>query len=455
MGVVELAIREEGRFRRLYAVKRLRDIYRDETDFREMFLEEARIAGLIRHPNVVSVLDVGDDERGPFLVMDYVEGTSAGQIIERASAAGQEVPMQVALRIVMDAANGIHAAHELRDARNRPMNLVHRDVSPQNLLVGYDGITRVTDFGIAKAWGRTTRTATGVLKGKFGYLSPEQLRFEEPDRRSDIFSLGVVLYELLSGKRLYKNKAGMDGARRILKEPPPDLGEVRDDVPAELIELSFSMLAKDPAHRPDHALEVARKLETILAELAAIEGRVEVADFVSEAFAAERRAQADRVTGAIASATGELALPATDPGRPSVKPPIVGAAAGTDGGARRESARLLPIIAVAGVIGVAAAVGLIMATDRDGGEAPPPAEAPAPTAVTAAADEETTPEPAEVPDDPVVADEAAEDEVEPADAAGETEGAPARMRSSRMRGRTMRGARSMSSMSGVPMWDWQ
>ncbi len=454
MGLVELAIREEGRFRRLYAVKRLRDSYRDDPDFREMFLEEARIAGLIRHPNVVSVLDVGEDERGPFLVMDYVEGTSAAQIIERASVAGREVPMQVALRIVMDTANGLHAAHELCDARGRAMSLVHRDVSPQNLLVGYDGATRVTDFGIAKAWGRTTRTATGVLKGKFGYLSPEQLRFDEPDRRSDIFSLGVVLYELLSGARLYKNKAGMDGARRILKEPPPDLGEVRDDVPAELIELSFSMLAKDPSHRPDDALSVARKLEAILAELAALEGRVEVADFVSEAFAEERQNQADRVTGAIASATGKLALPATNPARPSARLRVVAEASPP----AERSSRLLPMIAVAGVIGVGAAVGVILATRAGSGGAAAPEEPPAsvasePPSDTPAQDPEAA---GDEPEVAVMTPEYAADEEETAAAEEETaDRAPSPMRRGARMRRSMRPAETTSSMGGVPMWDWQ
>jgi len=436
MGLVELAIREEGRFRRLYAVKRLRDLYQDDPEFREMFLEEARIAGLVRHPNVVSVLDVGEDEAGPFLVMDYVEGTSAAQIIERATRADQEVPMQVALRIVMDTANGLHAAHELRDARGRPMMLVHRDVSPQNLLVGFDGSTRVTDFGIAKAWGRTTRTATGVLKGKFGYLSPEQLRFEEPDRRSDIFSLGVVLYELMSGRRLYRNMEGMDGARRILTEPPPDLGELRDDVPAELIELSFSMLAKDQEHRPPDALAVARRLETILAELVALEGRVDVADFVSEAFAEERQAQADRVTAAIASATGELRLPSKEPVEAPAKP-------------RREpSSRLLPMIAIAGVIGVAAAVGVILATDTSRDDATPPAIEPE----SAPAPEEVG-EPAEVEESPAIVVTEAEEESETE--AEETE-TPVEAMTMRRQRRGMRPAKTMSSMTGgVPMWDWQ
>jgi serine/threonine protein kinase len=265
-----------------------------------MFVEEARLAGMIRHPNVVSVLDVGEDTSGPFLVMDYVEGVPSYALIQHASKRGEPIPLQVCLRIIMEAAEGLHAAHELRNEQGDALGLVHRDVSPQNLLVGFDGVTRVTDFGVAKAFGRTTRTATGVLKGKFGYMAPEQLRFEEPDRRSDLFSLGIVLYELVVGTRLYKNRDGTDGIRRILHEPPPDLGEHREDVPPELVALVFAMLAKEPDHRPPDLRTVARRLEAILSDLVAEEGRVEVGSYLNDVFAERRHQWQEHVSNAVA-----------------------------------------------------------------------------------------------------------------------------------------------------------
>ena len=137
--------------------------------------------------------------------------------------------MEVVLKIMIHAAEGLHAAHELCAADGTALQLVHRDVSPQNIMVGFDGVSLVTDFGIAKAMGRTSKTSTGVLKGPLGSLAPEQLRFEEPDRRADLFALGVVLFELLTARRLYKSREGTDGPRRILTEPPPDLADVRDD----------------------------------------------------------------------------------------------------------------------------------------------------------------------------------------------------------------------------------
>ena len=288
MGFVELCVRREGRFWRWCARKRLHDAFRNDLRFRSMFMDEARLAGLVRHPNVIGVFDVGEDDQGPYLIMDYVEGLSLARAIRDTAKAGRPIPMQVAIRICREAALGLHAAHEARSESGAAIHLVHRDVSPQNILMGFDGTIRVTDFGIAKALGNVSQTNVGVLKGNLGYLSPEQLRFEEPDRRSDLFSLGVTLYELLSGAPLYPNTDGFDGTRRILLEPPPDIGEVRPDVPPAFVELLFEMLAKNREARPPTALEVARRLEGILAPLIEEEGSVGVADFMDQNFAAER-----------------------------------------------------------------------------------------------------------------------------------------------------------------------
>ena len=289
MGYVELCCRREGRFLRWCGRKRIHESYRTDLRFRSMFMDEARLAGLVRHPNVVAVSDVGEDDDGPYLIMDYVEGVSLSRAIRQIVRSGHEIPMQVAIRVCREVALGLHAAHEVRSDDGTVLHLVHRDVSPQNVLIGFDGSVRVADFGIAKALGNASQTNAGVLKGNMGYLSPEQLRFEEADRRSDIFSLGVTLYELLSGARLYPNTDGFDGTRRILSEPPPDIGEVRNDVPPELVELLFEMLAKDRNARPTTTLEIAGRLEAILAPLIAEEGSVTISDFMDQHFALERQ----------------------------------------------------------------------------------------------------------------------------------------------------------------------
>lgn len=286
MGRVEIAVRKEDHFERLFAVKRLHTQYANDTGVREMFIDEARIAGLIQHPNVVHVLDVGRDDDGPFLVMEYVEGLSLSQLLRSEMAAKRQLPISVVLDIMRQVALGLNAAHELLDGNGRRIGLIHRDVSPQNVLVSYEGCARLTDFGIAKASERLTKTQTGVLKGKYGYLSPEQLRFEDPVQQSDLFSFGVVLYELLAARRLYGGE-GLKAARRILNDPPPDLADDRDDLPDEIVALLFRLLAKDPAHRPTTAKEVAQILQSA-AESIPRDERVEVGEYMQARYAETR-----------------------------------------------------------------------------------------------------------------------------------------------------------------------
>jgi eukaryotic-like serine/threonine-protein kinase len=288
MGRVDLALRETGRFMRFYAIKRMHPSEAERDDARAMFLEEARLAGLIRHPNVVAVHDVGEDDEGPYLVMDFVEGLSLSALLIWARDHHQSIPLAVCLRVVRETAEALHAAHELRGDDGAPLHLVHRDVSPQNILLGYDGVVRLTDFGIAKALGQTHHTSTGLLRGKMGYLSPEQLRFKKPDRRSDVFSLGVVLFEVLTGRRLYHGADLTEVASRILEEPAPDLHGLRSEVPQEVARLLSSMLAKDPLGRPQTALAVAHAIDAILADMARSGDAMTLGGYLAQHFGHER-----------------------------------------------------------------------------------------------------------------------------------------------------------------------
>jgi serine/threonine-protein kinase len=297
MGQVELAYRRQGQFQRLFAVKRMHPHLVDDADARQMFLEEARIAGLLTHPNVIGVNDMGEDDRGPFLVMDYVDGLSLSAIIRLAREKEQLPPIQVVARIGREVATGLQAAHSLRDHDGQPLELVHRDVSPSNVLMAWDGGVRITDFGVAKALGRSLKTSTGVLKGKVSYMSPEQLKFRKLDHRSDIFSLGVVLYELLTTERLYANDEDNGGIQRILEEPPPDVGEVRAGVPPALVALMFSLLAKEPEDRPADAATVARQLESVLAQVLTDEPPIDLGAWLTDLAGSlrdERRAVIER-----------------------------------------------------------------------------------------------------------------------------------------------------------------
>lgn len=292
MGAVTLGIRINKGFERLYAIKRLRGSGADDEEIRRMFVEEARVAGLLRHPNVVSVLDAGEDEDGPFLVMEWIDGVPLHELF-RAAASEGPTPIGLMCELMAQVAGGLHAAHELRTHAGEALALVHRDVSPSNILVGFDGLARVTDFGIAKAMGGKKTTGHGVLKGKFGYMSPEQLRFDEIDRRSDLFALGVVLFEMVAGRRLYPTADGIEQtARRILREPAPAIRDERRDAPMELEELLYELLAKVPRARPKTAQEVAQRLNTIARDL---EDSPPLGAYLQERFGERRQAMAERI----------------------------------------------------------------------------------------------------------------------------------------------------------------
>jgi serine/threonine-protein kinase len=196
-------------FERLVVIKRVHPHLCREGEFVTMFVDEAKIASSIHHANVVSVIDVAHRDAELLLVLDYVEGLSLAELVKAASEASVRIPPAVASRIVSDMLSGLEAAHAATDLAGRPLDVVHRDVSPQNVLVGTDGSSRVIDFGIAKAATRLTATTSGVVKGKLSYMAPEQIKQLPLDRRADIFSAGVVLHELLAGARLFK--AGHDG----------------------------------------------------------------------------------------------------------------------------------------------------------------------------------------------------------------------------------------------------
>ncbi len=312
MGRVELTVRKDGRFERLYAVKRLQPSVQGDPDARAMFLEEARLGGLIRGPNVVSVLDVGEDAEGPFLVMEYVDGITVRDLVTAAIRTRIPLSVQLCCDVAAQAARGLATAHDLTSHDGTPLHLVHRDVSPRNILIDYDGVVRVADFGIARALGRDHRTSTGILKGKLGYMSPEVLRFEPAGPRSDLFSFGVVLFEMLALTRLYGGRDDAERASRILHEPPPDIGEVRDDVPPELQQLLVRLLAKEPQQRPADASEVAATLDRVAAELAAEEGEVDVAEFIGDVFGARRETRRRDLEAAL-SVIGARPSPVAEP----------------------------------------------------------------------------------------------------------------------------------------------
>ncbi|MGE3630548.1 MAG: serine/threonine protein kinase [Sandaracinaceae bacterium] len=248
-------------FERLVAIKVLHPHIAHDEEFISMFLDEARLAARLRNPNAVGTLDISDTVGdGYYLVMEYVEGDHFGNLMRAAARGGERLPTPIVARIVMDGLTGLMAAHTLTDATGQPLDLVHRDISPHNLLVGTDGIARITDFGIAKAQVRLSSTRDGQFKGKLSYMAPDQAASGDADQRSDLFSMGIVLWEALTGRRLFRGENNADVLNKILNpEVPPPSAFAPELAPFDAV--TARALAKDPPDRFQNADEFLEAVE--------------------------------------------------------------------------------------------------------------------------------------------------------------------------------------------------
>jgi hypothetical protein len=268
-------------FRQLVAIKKPHAHLLHSPEFRQAFLTEARLASLLHHANVVDVRDVEATQDEVNLIMDYVEGASLGDLLQAASIGGPLVAPSVAVRIVLDACAGLHAAHELTDERGRPLNLVHRDISPQNLLVGLDGVTRVADFGVAKFSRKAGQSTTdGNLKGKLAYMAPEYLRAQGVDRRLDVFAMGVVLWEALTGQRLFRGQSEADTLQRVLEHSAPPVSSIVPAAGTSFDAIVDTALAKLRDQRFDNAEAMATALESSARGAGLLAGHRDVAELV-------------------------------------------------------------------------------------------------------------------------------------------------------------------------------
>jgi len=262
MATVHLGLlRGAAGFARMVAVKRLHRQYAKDPEFVAMLVDEARLAGRIHHPNVVMMLDVAAEDGELVLVMEYVHGEPLAKLLRVARRKSLRVDPRIAATILTEALHGLHAAHEARDERGMELGIVHRDVSPQNIIVGLDGVARVLDFGIAKAAGRSHVTREGEIKGKFAYMPPEQLHGEHLDRRADIYAAGVVLWEALTGERLFLGSAEVPNLQRLLDadvEPPSTRVA---DLDPKLDVVTMMALGREPDDRYPTARAMAQALE--------------------------------------------------------------------------------------------------------------------------------------------------------------------------------------------------
>ena len=250
-----------GSFERHVVLKTILRERANDQRFVTMFLDEAKLAATLNHQNVAQVYEVDQADGAYFMAMEYVHGENTRAILETALRRGWTIPLELAVMIISGAAAGLHHAHERRGKNGAPLNIVHRDVSPANIMVGYDGSVKVLDFGIAKAEERATKTVGGTIKGKYGYMSPEQCKGKPIDRRSDIFALGICLYELATLRRAFKGNDDFETMKRIVAGDYVRPSAAVQGFPRELEAIIVTAMATEPAARFQTAQELIEALD--------------------------------------------------------------------------------------------------------------------------------------------------------------------------------------------------
>jgi serine/threonine-protein kinase len=279
-------------FNKLVVVKQILTHLGEDSDFLAMFLDEARLAARLNHPNVVQTNEVGEDNGRYFLCMEYLEGQPFNRVLARlvTKAAGSaRLSLAQQLRILADALSGLHYAHELCDFDGTPLSVVHRDMSPHNIFVTYAGQVKLVDFGIAKAQSSSVETRAGMLKGKVAYMAPEQALGEKVDRRADIFSIGLILWEILAGRRMFKGVPDIAAMHCLIKGDLPRPSSVARNVPPGIEAICMKAIAHNRADRHATAADLATDLETAIDALGEKTSVREVGAMVAQAFDSERQ----------------------------------------------------------------------------------------------------------------------------------------------------------------------
>ncbi|HEY0986351.1 MAG TPA: serine/threonine-protein kinase, partial [Kofleriaceae bacterium] len=311
-----------GRFERKVVIKTLEVPTTAESDPAiAMFLDEARVLGLLHHQHIAGVYEVGKDDEGRYyMVLDYLEGFSAHDVWERAVEFGAALPLDFTLTVVSAVANGLHYAHTRKDTDGTPLGIVHRDVTPSNVMIGYDGAVKIIDFGIAMAVHRTTKTQTGFVKGKVGYLSPEQVSGRDVDARTDVFALGILLYELSTQHRAFRDNSDLATMQRIKAGKLVRPSQLVRDYPVELEAIVMKALQVDPIDRFADADALRRAVEALGHRLRLVTGDAAIIEVMSQLFEpytpgtkaaqGKQAAGADPSSSQSAAATARLSDPA-------------------------------------------------------------------------------------------------------------------------------------------------
>jgi serine/threonine-protein kinase len=321
-------------FEKLVAIKRIHEHLSANPEFIQMFIDEARLAARIAHPSVAQVLELGTVGHSYFIAMEYVEGETLTSVVRLVKP---EYP--ISARIIANAAAGLHAAHELRSAQGQLLQVVHRDVSPGNILITYEGAVKVVDFGVARARGKLHSTAVGVVKGKLAYMSPEQAEHREVDRRADIFALGIILYELTTWHRLFRAETESETVAKVCQCEivPPSV--FVDDYPPQLETIVLRALRKDPDLRYQTAQELSQDLEQFIVSCGAPVPQSVVGELMASLFS-ERMQEKQ----AMISACADL------PEIPDLQEPQTGSSLSLEAVGPRRRGRLVVIALVVALV---------------------------------------------------------------------------------------------------------
>src|SRR6476646_6389057 len=274
-------------FEKIIAIKRILPTMGEDRDFIKMFIDEAKIAGQLAHANICQIFELGRIDGSHFIAMEYIWGKDLLQIQNRVRKLKQQIPIAMGCFSIAKVLEGLDYAHRKRDPLGRPLEIVHRDCSPQNVLVSYEGEVKVIDFGIAKATSRNSRTMAGVLKGKFGYMSPEQVRGLPLDRRSDIFAIGTMIYELLTADRLFAGESDFETLEKVRNVDIRPPRELNPNIPQDVEKVILKALAKDVDERYQWCSEMLADLQAFLMGQDVVTTAKSLSGWLKELFAAE------------------------------------------------------------------------------------------------------------------------------------------------------------------------
>ncbi len=398
MGRVWAARQVGSPLQRLVAVKTAISGQSQTAEFQRLFMDEARIASLIHHPHVCGVYELGEEKGTLYLVMEWCDGGSLRQVMDQLKNGQMDMP--VAARVVANVAAGLHAAHELEDSDGTKLRVVHRDVSPQNILISKNGHVKVADFGVAKAQGQLHRpTETGEMKGKLAYMAPEQVTAKDIDHRADIFALGCVLYEVTVGRRPFQGEGALSTLYQLLEQAVTSPTEIVPGYPVDLADIVLKALAKDPAQRYQTAEELRVALEAWITTCGASVSEREIAAVLRQTMGGEIDDKQRRINEATARLKERAAEGHADAGHPGSNAQPGHNQAAPDsrrregaitedrgvatGNVREKSSWWLPVGAAAAVLGlvVVLAKGSLGGAEQAQEQPPAAATSPPPTIV--------------------------------------------------------------------------